>query len=247
MTSLWLADRANRATPPSPLLEADREADVVVVGAGITGLITAVLLARAGKSVVVLEALSAGAGATGNTTAKISLLQGTKLSKIIAKHGPNRARQYVEGNREGQDWLIGYCEAHGISVQREDAYTYAQSEQGVSSAREELEACEAVGLPAEWVDEADVPFPFHGGVRLADQAQFDPMPLLDSLIVELDERGGRLVQGVRVQKVSGEGDGLALHVRTSEADEFSVSAKQCVLATGIPILDRGGFFARLKP
>ena len=115
------------------------------------------------------------------------------------------------------------------------------------SARAELEACKAAGLEAEWVDDADVPFPFHGGVRLAEQAQFDPMPLLDSLIVELEERGGRLAQGVRVQKVSGEGDELALHVRTTDADEFTVKAKQCVLATGIPILDRGGFFARLKP
>src|SRR6478735_10963665 len=133
MTSLWLADRANPSSPPRPLLETERYADVAVVGAGITGLVTAVLLARAGKSVIVLEAHSAGAGATGNTTAKISLLQGTKLTKILAKHGPKRAKQYVEGNREGQEWLIGHCEAHGISVQREDAFTYAQSDEGVRS------------------------------------------------------------------------------------------------------------------
>jgi glycine/D-amino acid oxidase-like deaminating enzyme len=247
MTSLWLANRADRPSPPVPLVESDRSADAAVVGAGITGLITAVLLARAGKKVLVLEAHSAGAGATGNTTAKISLLQGTKLSKIVSKHGPKTARQYVDGNREGQQWLAQHCEAHGIAVQREDAYTFAQSDKGVSSAQEELKACEAAGLPAEWVEEADVPFPFAGGVRLADQLQFDPMPLLDSLIVELEERGGRLVQGVRVQSVSGEDDALALHVRTTLGEEFDVQAEQCVLATGIPILDRGGFFARLKP
>jgi glycine/D-amino acid oxidase-like deaminating enzyme len=247
MTSLWLADRANRPSSPKPLLEADRDAEAVVVGAGITGLLTAVLLARAGKNVLVLEANFAGGGATGNTTAKISLLQGTKLSKILARHGQKRAQQYVDGNREGLSWLTQHCQDHGLSVQREDAYTYAQSEKGVPSARAELKACEALGLPAEWVDEADVPFPFHGGVRLAGQAQFDPMPLLDSLIDELDERGGRLAQGVRVQKVSGDSDKLSLQVRTLEGDEFDVHAKQCVLATGIPILDRGGFFARLKP
>ena len=50
-----------------------------------------------------------------------------------------------------------------------------------------------------------------------------------------------------MQKVSGEGDSLALSVRTSVGDEFDVHANQLVLATGIPILDRGGFFARLKP
>jgi glycine/D-amino acid oxidase-like deaminating enzyme len=247
MPSLWLTERANPPLLPSPIENGARSADVAVVGAGITGLITAVLLARAGRNVLVLEANSLGAGATGNTTAKISLLQGTKLSKIVGKHGPETARQYVQGNREGQEWLLRHCEAHGVAVQREDAFTYAQSSAGVPAAREELEACKAAGLAAEWIDEADVPFPYHGGVRLAAQAQFDPMPLLDSLNAELGERGGRLAQGTRVLKASGHDDGLKLHVRTTAGEEFDVEAKQCVLATGIPILDRGGFFARLKP
>ena len=247
MTSLWLTDRANPPLLSSPIEGGARSADAAVVGAGITGLITAVLLARAGKKVLVLEANSIGAGATGNTTAKISLLQGTKLSKIVGKHGPKTATQYVQGNREGQEWLLRHCDAHGLAVQREDAFTYAQSSAGIPSAREELEACKAAGLTAEWIDDADVPFPFHGGVRLAAQAQFDPMPFLDSLDVELGERGGRLAQGVRVLKVSGDHDELKLHVRTAGGEEFDVEAKQCVLATGIPILDRGGFFARLKP
>ena len=220
MTSLWLADRANQPSPPSPLLEADRHADVVVVGAGITGLVTAVLLARAGKSVLVLEAHSRVREPPATPRPRSACCRAARCRRSLPSTGRNALQQYVEGNREGQEWLIQHCEAHGLSVQREDAYTYAQSEKGVPSARAELEACKAAGLAVDWVDEADVPFPFAGGVRLADQAQFDPMPLLDSLIVELDERGGRLAQGVRVQKVSGDGDGLALHVRTSEGDEF---------------------------
>ena len=248
-TSLWLAGRAERPTPPY-LDETNCTADVVVVGAGITGLITAVLLARAGKDVLVLEAYTAGAGATGNTTAKVSLLQGTKMSKILRKHGAKVAGQYVQGNLEGQEWLAGYCDANGLSLQREDAYTYAQSEKGLASARAEYDACREVGLDADWVDAADapdVPFPFAGGVRLPDQAQFDPMPLLDKLIVELDERNGRLVEGTRVLGVSQDSSGLKIKVRSHTGTELDVRAGQCVLATGIPILDRGGFFARLSP
>jgi glycine/D-amino acid oxidase-like deaminating enzyme len=210
-------------------------------------LITAVLLARAGKNVLVLEARTVGAGASGNTTAKISLLQGTKLSKIIAKHGPALARQYVEGNREGQAWVLRHCENHGLSVQHEDAYTYAQSADGVSSAGQEFEACTAAGLSVEWDDDAPVPFPYHGGVRLRDQAQFDPVPFLQSLVVELETHGGRLMQGARVRKVSGRGGALRLQVRTPESDDIPVTAQQLVLTTGIPILDRGSFFARVKP
>jgi glycine/D-amino acid oxidase-like deaminating enzyme len=241
--SLWLANR--NGSRQSPGL-GDPTADVVVVGAGIAGLVTAVLLARSGKSVLVLEARSAGAVTTGNTTGKISLLQGTNLSKIVARHGRDLARDYVCGNREGQEWLLRYCEANEIAVQHEDAYTYAQSAKEVPAARAELLASQLVGLDTEWDDDAGVPFPYHGGVRLADQAQFDPMPLLDSLIDELGDHGGRLAEECRVRSVSHDRDRVKLTVHTADG-EVDVDAGQCVLATGIPILDRGGFFARLKP
>ncbi|HEV7423208.1 MAG TPA: FAD-dependent oxidoreductase [Mycobacterium sp.] len=252
MTSLWLSDRVETATPPGVVESAGRSADVVVVGAGITGLTVAVLLARAGKRVVVLEARYVGAGTTGNTTGKVTLLQGTKLSRIASKHGSDVLRAYVTGNTEGRDWLLRHCDDHGIPVQREDDYSYAQTLDGVGDARAVLAACREAGVEAEWVPDAGVPFPYHGGVRLRDQAQIDPMPLLNSLAVELEAHGGTLLQGVRAHSVSGRSPlRISVYVPTSaqavEPERFSLTTEQIVLATGIPILDRGGFFARLKP
>jgi len=66
MTSLWL-DRPDLPTF-GPLTPGERF-DTVVVGAGLTGLVTALLLARDGKSVAVVEGRQVGAGTTGNTTA----------------------------------------------------------------------------------------------------------------------------------------------------------------------------------
>src|SRR4029079_17290483 len=79
-TSLW-RDRAPIDTDQS-LADAY---DDLVVGAGLTGLVTGLLLARAGRSVAVVEARDVGAVTTGNTTGKVSLLQGTRLSHILER------------------------------------------------------------------------------------------------------------------------------------------------------------------
>jgi glycine/D-amino acid oxidase-like deaminating enzyme/nitrite reductase/ring-hydroxylating ferredoxin subunit len=251
MASLWTDGRTETPSRPDEVADV-RSADVVVVGAGITGLTTALLLARAGKKVVVVEARHVGACATGNTTGKVSVLQGSKLSNIAAKHDTSTLRAYVTGNTEGRDWLLRYCDEHGVSVQREDDHAYAQTGKGISSAQQILAACREADLDALWVDEADVPFPFAGGVRLRDQAQIDPMPYLSSVVTEFERHGGTLLQGVRATAVSGSGPvNLTLRMTAEPQDtrdqQFTITAQQCVLATGIPLLDRGFFFARAEP
>ena len=248
MTSLWL-DGAHLRDPEidGRATQAAPNGEVIVVGAGITGLVTAVLLARAGKRVLVVEARSPGAVATGNTTAKVSLLQGSRLSTIAKRHSVDLVRQYVEGNREGQAWLAQYCTDHGIDLQYEDAYSFAQFERGLPTARAEFEAAQTAGLGVSWVERMDVPFEFRGGVRLAEQVQFDPMPFLAALVAELRERGGRLITGQRVHAASTAGGRVSLKLRGTDDREQIATADHCVLATGTPILDRGGFFARLHP
>jgi glycine/D-amino acid oxidase-like deaminating enzyme/nitrite reductase/ring-hydroxylating ferredoxin subunit len=237
-SSLWL-DRAPIGTDS----DLEHAYDDLVVGGGLTGLTTALLLARAGRKVAVLEARQIGAVTTGNTTGKLSLLQGTKLSTMLSRQSRQVVAAYVEANREGQAWLLRFCEAHDVPFLVRDAVTYAaDAGPGLRSARREHDAAASLGLPVRWEERLPVPFPHEGGTLLPDQAQLDSMDVLASMTQQLRAHGGHVFEQQRVVKIStGKGPEVTLQ------DGAVVRGSTVVLATGTPILDRGLYFAKLEP
>ncbi|WP_054812688.1 FAD-dependent oxidoreductase [Nocardia arizonensis] len=236
MTSLWSTD-----TPARLPLTPGKRHDVAVIGAGLTGLVTALLLARAGRDVVVLESRRVGAGTTGATTGKVSLLQGIRAQRIARMHDVRTLRHYLDANRAGQQWLLDYCASRGIAVQRHAAITYAGSEQETATVRDEYDITRAAGLPTEFIDTVETPFPSFGAVRLADQAQFDPMSVLIALAADVEANAAPIHETTPVRGVGRGTDGDHV-IHTGQGE---LRARTVVLATGTPILDRGGFFARL--
>jgi glycine/D-amino acid oxidase-like deaminating enzyme/nitrite reductase/ring-hydroxylating ferredoxin subunit len=235
MESLWQRSAPVIATDPFP--DAER-VDVAVIGGGITGLVTALLFARAGRRVVLLEAREIGAGASGRTTAKVSRLQGTQSDFVRSRNIAAVARAYADSQAAAFDWLLDFCSTNGVAVQRRDAFSYATTADGRARVEAEFRAARAVGVPVELVERVDLPFPTTGAVRLADQAQLDPMALLAALVAAIRDAGGMVVEGVRAQGVHASSPA---EVRT---DRGVVDADRVVLATGAPILDRGLYFAK---
>ena len=239
LTSVWQDRHPQGEAGPATV---SGEWDAVVVGAGITGLTTAALLARSGRSVLVVEARRIAAGTTGGSTAKVSLLQGTHYSRVARRHPASVLRRYADANREALAWFARFCDDHGVAYQRRPAYTYATSATGERSVRAELDALHQAGLEeATWVDEAPLPYPIRGAVRLDEQCQVDPVELCGALAADATGHGAEIVEGARVHRVHGRDPYEVV------TDAGTATASTVVVATNMPILDRGGFFARAEP
>ncbi len=242
--SVWL----DRDLPSYPTLHGDLRVDVAVVGGGITGLTTAVALHRAGCTVAVLEARHLGAVASGNTTAKVSVLQGTRASTLAQRHPQDVVDAYVTAHSAGLDWLAARATGVDCGFERAPAVTFStagRDSAGARAVRAEADALRAAGLPATLDADQDLPFAVSEAVVLADQAQFDPVPYLHDLARELVDAGQSVFEGTRVRSVSlGASLGAAPALRTPHG---RVLADRVVLATGIPVLDRGLYFARMEP
>lgn len=216
--------------------------DDVIVGAGITGLATATMLARAGRSVLVLEARHLGQTASGLNTGKVSVLQGRKLSRMLSVQSERVVAAYLEGNRRALEWLVGFCEESGVQVERRSAYTFAATAEQTADVRREYDAARRLGLPVQWRESLDVPFGVHGAVELCDQAQVDPRTLLGALARDAVDSGAIIAERSRVTGCSWIGA-----PRVTLESGAQIRSETVVLATGIPILDRGLYFAKVEP
>ncbi|MFE4195195.1 FAD-dependent oxidoreductase [Paenarthrobacter sp. NPDC056912] len=238
MKSLWL-DREPRFR--SDAIPSGSHFDTVVVGAGITGLVAALMLSRSGQRVVVFEARTIGAVSTGNTTGKLSLLQGGVLSSLRTEYPLKVVRAYVEANKTGQAWLLQYLEQQGVPFQRRTAVTFATTDDGGQRLRKEAAVSRDAGLDVHFSRDSGLPFSVVEALELENQAQFHPMEVLDTLALDIRQHGGLVVEGVQVQNV---GSG---HPQVVSTRKGAFTADTVVLATGTPILNRGLYFAKLEP
>ncbi|MDK0765189.1 FAD-dependent oxidoreductase [Clostridium perfringens] len=209
-------------------LNKDIKTDVLVIGAGIAGVLTAYMLKQKGREVVVIDAAEIASGNTKNTTAKITSQHDLIYSKLIAEFGEEKARQYAKANELAIKKYKEIIEDKRIECDFEEKPAYVYSLNEIDVLKEEVEAAKNLGIDAEFVDEANLPFKINGAVKFNNQAQFNPLKFLKGISNELI-----IYENTRALEIK---ENLVV---TSGGN---ITANNIVVATHYPIMNAPGYY-----
>ncbi|MGM8287419.1 FAD-dependent oxidoreductase [Clostridium perfringens] len=209
-------------------LNKDIKTDVLVIGAGIAGVLTAYMLKQKGREVVVIDAAEIASGNTKNTTAKITSQHDLIYSKLIAEFGEEKARQYAKANELAIKKYKEIIEDKRIECDFEEKPAYVYSLNEIDVLKEEAEAAKNLGIDAEFVDEANLPFKINGAVKFNNQAQFNPLKFLKGISNELI-----IYENTRALEIK---ENLVV---TSGGN---ITANNIVVATHYPIMNAPGYY-----
>jgi glycine/D-amino acid oxidase-like deaminating enzyme/nitrite reductase/ring-hydroxylating ferredoxin subunit len=241
--SLWM--RTAKA-PEFPALSADFRADVCVVGAGIAGLSTAYLLAREGKSVVVLDDGPIGSGQTRRTTAHLSNAIDDRYVEIERVHGAEGAKLAAASHSAAIDRIASNVEDEAIDCDftRLDGYLFCPPDEKSDLLERECDAARRAGLKrVEVVDRAPIPeFDTGPALRFPKQGMFDPMKYLAGLVKAFRRYRGEIFTGTHAAAVA---DGSPAKVTTANGPVVTCDA--VVVATNAPVNDRVALHTKQAP
>jgi glycine/D-amino acid oxidase-like deaminating enzyme/nitrite reductase/ring-hydroxylating ferredoxin subunit len=224
-----------------PQLEEDIEIDTAVIGGGISGILTAYLLAKEGQSVALLEAREFLSGTTGGTTAKLSSQHQLIYDDLLKQDGLEVAKLYYEANQEGQRIIKSIIDEHKIDCDFKvvDSYVFSNDFAMTSRMEKEAEAYEKIGIEGSLADSIPVDLKVTSALVMKKQAQVNPVKFLKAVLQEVDAMGGQIFQQTRYME-SEEKDGKLI---LSTDTPFTVTCDQVVFATLFPAEDPESFYA----
>jgi glycine/D-amino acid oxidase-like deaminating enzyme/nitrite reductase/ring-hydroxylating ferredoxin subunit len=231
--SIWMTAAEGPRRPP---LDRHAEADVCVVGAGIAGLTTAYLLARAGQSVIVLDDGEIGSGETSRTTAHLVNALDERYSKIAHMHGEKGAQLAADSHTKAIDQIEAIVAEEQIDCEFErlDGYLFVPPGDDPSALDVELEAAHRAGLTSvSRVARAPLSSYDTGPCLLFPrQGQFHPMKYLAGLARAIERRKGRVHPMTHAAKIEG-----GQNARITTSNGAGVTARVVVVATNTPVND----------
>lgn len=223
MLSLW----KNTITAPSfPTLSENKHTGVLIIGAGITGILTAYLLHRQGIPYILAEKDKICGGTTGNTTAKITFQHSLIYDKLLRSVGEHKAKAYYQANNDALELYRKMCKNIDCDFETKTNYVYSVKDK--NKLKKELEAAKKLDIPMGHTDSVPLPIKTLGAVYCENQAQFNPLKFLYTIADGLN-----IYENTFIKKVDG---------TTAYTDTHKITADSIIFASHFPFIDGHGLY-----
>lgn len=226
-TSVW---RATASGTGFAMLQEDLQCDVLVVGGGITGVTLALLLARQGRKVVLLEAAEIGSGTTGHSTGNLYVTTSQGIADIASRWDEQVAREVVTQRKAAIDFAEVQCRQNpAAAFTRCPLVLYARELADNDGVEQERQALGKAGCLVRQADSvpSGLPMPRGPVMVLEDQAQFHPLAYVADLAQRAAKAGASIHEHSRVLE-------LDTKHRVATTASGRVKAGEIVLATHSP-------------
>jgi glycine/D-amino acid oxidase-like deaminating enzyme/nitrite reductase/ring-hydroxylating ferredoxin subunit len=227
--------------PRFPQIERNLTVDVVVVGAGITGVTAAYLFKKEGYRVALLERGRCGGADTSSTTAHLTCVTDVRLHRLVRRFGKDHARAVWDAGLASLDQIFAntrsediHCDFHWIP-----GYLHASPEESAGRARtglkQDARLAREMGFDTQFLEET----PYFGapGVKHPHQARFHPLKYLAGLLARLPGRGAYVFEQTEATEFST----TPLSVTANRS--WRIGCAYVVIATHNPLMGNTGLLS----
>ena len=227
MKSVW---EETVKLPRFPQLNKDIRTDVLIIGGGIAGILTAYYLHQNGVKYTLVEKGRICSGTTRNTTAKITYQHGLNYQKLLNSGGLEAAQKYLSANRKAFEAYAAICAKIDCDYEVKDNYVYSIHDR--KKLKNEMDALRKIGYPAELCEKPNIPIDTVGAVKFPRQAQFHPLKFITAIAKDLN-----IYENTFVREMIGN---IAL------TERGSISADKVIVTTHFPFINKhGSYFLKL--
>jgi len=209
--------------------------DVAVIGGGITGLTTALMLSERNINATIFEANELGHGATGYTTAKVTCQHKLIYSDLINHIDEDTARYYADANKTALENIRRIIREYKIDCdfKTTSSNVYAGKKGNVEKLEKEFIAAKSLGFDIFLDKDVSLPFKAYANLRLENQGIFHPVKYIKGITKALRDKAVQIYEHTRITEIE-KHDYYVLITDNRQ----KIYAKQVVIATKYPILNK---------
>lgn len=223
MKSVWIETKQKKFGKP---LTSDIHRDIVIVGGGIAGVLTAYFLTEQGKNVTLVEAEQIFSGVTHNTTAHITAQQGYIYSELAKSNSLEFARLYYQSQMQAIKDFENLIKKLKIDCDFERVNDYLFTIKQPKKLKDLYKTLIKIGADVQYFENKEIlGFPVKAAIQMRNQAMFHPIKFLNGLKLDFE-----IFENTRILDVD-------LNNKILYTENYKITADKIIIATNYPIIN----------